>query len=413
MRSCFHSLYLPILLLCASAALAAPATVYVKLPDGKWAKVEGQQADGKVSVRLGPQHAGSTQVVVNKPAWMVLEDEEPPKLAWVKLNGTEVTPAASLDLGTVSQFPLALSFGLKDNANPCDPGAATLSLEPSAKAQVDATQLGFPKTNGKLTVTLPKLPAGRYSTVLRVSDMSPQANALEIPISFTVPGVRVSADQQEITLVGTGASYVFRAKAHDTVQTGNAAGAYLTVNVNGEHMYLDKITGIETLEDKPGVQSIRISGAVGKTDKGNDGTKLCRLEYDLTLRDDLPCLLVKSRTINLVGPKAALYCWWGWLPGAGYIDAAGEHKWAMAYKDVGQVGWVYLSAAKPDVNGIGWIGGGKFGESRFGTMMMYTVPQTIQTERNATVEIPFALMPASKADEVSKVAEKIKTLGLW
>jgi hypothetical protein len=413
MRLRFRSICLPILLLCACAALAAPATVYVKLPDGKWAKVEGQQADGKVSVRLGAQHAGSTQVVVNKPAWMVLEDEEPPKLAWVKMNGKEVKPAASIDLGTVSDFPLALSFGLKDNANPLDPAAATLSLDPPAKAQIDATQIGFPKANGKLTVTLPKLPAGQYAARLRVLDMSPQANALEVPISFTVRGVRVSADQQEITLVGGGGSYVFRAKPQDTLQTGNAAAAYLTVNINGEHMYLDKITGVETLEDKPGVQSIRVSGAVAKTDKGNDGTKLCRLEYDLTLRDDLPCLLVKSRTINLAGPRAALYCWWGWLPGAKYADAAGEHEWAMAYKDVGKVGWVYLASAKPEVNGIGWIGGGKFGESRFGTMLMYTIPQTIPTEMNASVEIPFALMPATKADEVAKAAAQIKALGLW
>jgi len=37
-------------------------------------------------------------VIVNKPAWMVLEDNEAPKLAWVKLNGKELKTDAT-DLG--------------------------------------------------------------------------------------------------------------------------------------------------------------------------------------------------------------------------------------------------------------------------------------------------------------------------
>jgi hypothetical protein len=178
-------------------------------------------------------------------------------------------------------------------------------------------------------------------------------------------------------------------------------------------MYLDKITGVETLVDQPGVKTVRVFGLPGKTDKDQDGTKLCRLEYDLTLRDDLPCLLVTSRTINL-GPKGSMYCWWGWLPGEKWFDATGAHDWTANYTTVGKSGWVFLPSGKPDVNGIGWISPDVFGESRFRSMLLYTDPTTIDNvETNNSVEIPFALMSADNPEAVAAVAEKVKALKLW
>lgn len=402
------------LVLVASAAQAAPAQVYIKASDSSWVRVAGERASGTVSVRLGaPQAAtGTATVVVNKPSWMVLDDVEAPKLAWLKVNGQEMK-VGQRDLGVLSQFPLSLAFGLKDNANPLDAAAVRFDLgDQTVTAQVDTSQSGFPKVSGRVVVTLPKLEPGAYHATLRIADMSPSANELTVPLDLTVTGVRVSTDKQTLTVVGKQGTYRFQCSAHDTVQAGNAPAAYLTCNVTGQHMYLDKITGVETLTDQPGVKIIRVSGVVGKTDKDQDGTKLCRLEYDLTLRDDLPCLLVTSRTINLA-PKGGLYCWWGWLPGEKWVDAQGEHEWSNTYKDIGKTGWVFLPSGKPEVNGIGWISPDLFGESRFGTMLLYTDPRTLDVDTGAAVEIPFAIMAANTAAEVAAAAEKIRALNVW
>lgn len=404
-----------LLSLLAAAACAAPAVVYVQGPDGKWLATKGEQAGGKVTVRLGASQVGSGTVnlVVNKPAWMVLEDREAPKLAWLKVNGLERKPQAAHDLGVVSRFPLVLSLGLRDNANPLDGGSVRLEAEgPLPGLQGDVSALGFPRTSGRVTFTVPRPPPGRYRGVLRVADLSPAANTLEVPLSFTVTGVNVSADRQTISLVAAGGTYRLQARGQETLQAGNGPAAYLTVNVGGQHMYLDKITAVTTLEERPGLISVRVTGLPGQTDKEQDGTKLARIEYDLTLRDDVPCLLVKSRTVNL-GPRAELYCWWGWLPGASYTDPAGEHSWSGKYADVGKVGWVFLPATSREGSGLGWLSPLVFGESRFNTMLLYTDPQKIPTDTNAAVEAPFALMSASSAAEVAAAAAKIKALGLW
>ena len=407
-------LVLLVLLLRVSVALAAPSQVYVRGTGGQWTTLPGETVNGRVTVRLAaPQIAGgSATVVVNKPAWMVLADYEAPKLAWLKVNGQE-SEAGEGHLGAVSGFPLSVAFGVKDDANPLDASAIRVDFDGgAARLQIDTSGSGFPKANGRVVVTWPKLDPGVYHAVLHVPDMAPSANELTVPLDFTVTGVRVSADQQLVTLVGKQGTYALQADAQKTLQAGNAPPAYLTCNVAGQHMYLDKITGVQTLTDQPGLKVVRVSGLVGQTDKKQDGTKLCRVEYDLTLRDDLPCLLVKSRTINLA-PKGGLYCWWGWLPGTKWVDAKGEHEWSNAYKDVGKVGWVYLPSANPETNGLGWISPAAFGESRFGTMLLYTDPRTIETDTGAAVEIPFALMAAGSAAEVAAAAEKIKSLNLW
>lgn len=405
-----------VLALIAMQVMAAPAAVHVRGADGKWVKLSAAQTAGSVTLKLGVDQIGGgrVNVVVNKPEWMVLEDAQAPKLAWVKLNGQDVRLGQVAELGAISQFPATISFGIKDDLNPLNRSSVRFSLGQQREGiAVDSTEVGPPKTSGRVSVSLPKLPAGLYHGVLEVADAGPDANQLRVQVAFSVMGISVAEDLQTINLAGSGGSFVFKASGQQTLQTGNGPSAYLTSNTQGQHMYLEKIVEVQTLADTPELKSVRVIGLPGQTDKNQDGTKLCRLEYDLSIRSDLPCLLVTSRTVNL-GPKGGLYCWWGWLPGAKYVDSRGEHEWSAAYTDVGKVGWVFLPSGKPEVNGIGWISRLVFGESRFSTMLLYTDPQTIpDVEIGAAVEVSFALMPAESADEVEKVAAKLKTLLGW
>lgn len=397
----------------APALLAAPATVYVKVGPGKWVKQTATQAGGTVNLKLDPAGwpGASAWLVVNKPAWMVLEDETAPKLAWVKLNGKPVQLGPEGDLGNLSAFPATVTFGIKDNANPLDARSVRVSLgEQAAACKVATVDCVPPKLSGQVSLTFPKLPAGSYRGSVTVADLAPSGNRLTIPLRFSVDGVTVASDQQTVTITAAGVSYTLRANGQASLQAGNGPWAYLTSNLGGQHMYLDKIVEVQTLVDTPAQRTIRVVGQPGETDKKQDGTKLARLEYELTVRPDVRCLLVKSRTVNL-GAPTSMYCWWGWLPGKGFVDPVGEHEWSGTYKDVGKVGWVYLPALKDDTNGLGWVSGLVFGESRFNTMMLFTDPQTIPTASESVLD--FALFPAQSAAEVAAVAAKLAELKVW
>jgi hypothetical protein len=401
-------------LLLASSLWAAPVTAYVRGAEGKWLKTQANDEGGRITLSLKPEQigGGETVVIVNKPVWMVLEDNEAPKLAWLRLNGVD-RKAEGGDLGVLSKFPVTIALGLKDNANPLNPQGVQVSLPLEAgPAQPDVAELGPPKPNGRMSFEIPQLPPGEYAVRVSVPDLSPQANTLTVPLSFRVIGFAPSDDLQTIRIGTPGGGFTFRAKKTGELQVGDTTPAYLSTGLAGQYLYIDKIERVETLQDTAHVKTIRLHVRPGETDKQEDGAKLARLEYDLTVRDDLPCLLVTSRTINL-GAKQEVYTWWGWLPGTKWADPAGEHEWSGKYQDVGKVGWVFLPQGKAETPGIGWITPQVFGESRFNTMLLYTEPTRISTETDGGVEIRFGLMPASRAEDVAATAEKIKALGLW
>jgi hypothetical protein len=402
-------------LLVVAAALAAPAVVWVRGVDGKWKQTKADKQGGKVTVKIGAAEVGSGQlsVVVDKPDWMVLDDELPPQVVWLRVNEREIKPAAEGDLGVVSGGELKLAWGLKDTANPMNAASVQVTLEPRpAGLKVETKELGFPKASGRLTVTLPNLEAGVYRGSVRVADLSPQRNVLEIPLRFSVIGISVSEDKQRVRVATPGGEFVLQGKRLADLQIGSGPVAYLTNNVAGEHMYLEQITEVEVVKGEGGLVTAKVKGVPGKTDKDKDGSTMARLEYELTVRPDLPGVLVNSRTVNL-SPKTGLYCWWGWLPGKQFHTPEGAKEWSGQYKGVGKVGWVFLEPMKEDQPGIGWISPLVFGESRFSTMLLYTDPQKMERDTGEASELRFVLLNADQPEEVAAVAKKVAELGLW
>ena len=196
------------------------------------------------------------------------------------------------------------------------------------------------------------------------------------------------------------------------LQVGDGPSAYLTASIAGQHMYVAEFTEASPIDLGDGFPRLRVSVRLGQTDRGEDGSRLARLESEPAIRAGMPCLLVTSRTVNL-GPTASLYCWWGWLPGASSVTPLGEHEWRGQYSDVGGTGGVYLPPLGRGQPGIGWIAPGVFGESRFRTMLLYTDPQTIETAGGGLVILQFALIAATSTQEVESVARQLRTADVW
>jgi hypothetical protein len=213
--------------------------------------------------------------------------------------------------------------------------------------------------------------------------------------------VTVCAGGQEFVLGGGGG-----VAAGPFLRLGrDGASAYLSTQVGAKFVYARRLVGIE---DLPNGGARLIADVIGIDNQ--DVGQVARLEFDVTFDPDFPGLLLTSRARNL-DADGQVYCFWGWLPGASYVSATGEHPWKMAYDTVGKVGWVYLRPSRPDAPGIGMLSPLVFGESRFGTMLLYTDPQRIDTKRGEAVEMKLAFMLTDKPEAVAAACEVLMRKG--
>ncbi len=403
--------------LAAVTAFGQEATVYLRGADGTWQQIKAEKAEGAISFRLTTQQVpdGHAVVVVNKPEWMVLEDETPPEITAVSFEGRKIEAAGPIDLGSLGAAPRTITVETRDDQNPLDPNSARVMFDAATgRIEVDASRLGPPEKSGSFTATLPDLPPGVYKGAARIADLSPQGNTAQAPITFSIFGIEVSEDQQRAHIAGAGGAFEVKADRQAFITVGpHGPSMYLTVQNAGNYLYVREFTSAESIKDSPQAKAVRVTCALEDIDGKALNTEEAATEvsYDLEVRADLPCLLVTSRAKNL-GKEQDMYCFWGWLPGDGYVTADGErHEWTMEYGDVGQVGWVYLPPSKPGGTGVGWISPLRFGESRFGTMLLYTEPTRIKTKTGGVVETSFAIMPADSPDQVAAAAQKLRDSG--
>ncbi|NSW57223.1 MAG: hypothetical protein HPY44_14510 [Armatimonadetes bacterium] len=401
--------------LIAVLACIAPvrADSFIQAADGKWERVRSGVVDGRLVVNIEPPGTpgGRTRLVLDKPEWMTLDDNEPPLVTAAQLDDQGLDVGEVIDLGVSDGHPAELSVGVVDAANPIDLARASLSLGEARLSAAPAASAD-PVRNAVLRFALPELGPGKHEGLLTVPDRAPLGNTLRMPVRVSVFGVHIAPDNQGVVLSSLDSE--FRVGPGPRLPITIGAGgpeAYVTGQIAGTWLYPREITSVEMLVDEPNRKVCRLTTKFGE----HDGTlveKPGRYEYDLELRRDLPCLLVRSRLVNEIA-DGEVYCFWGWLPGEGYVTANGAADWTMTYSDLGTVGWVYLPPTDKTKRGIGWISPLVFGQSRFGTMLLYTSPQKVRTIVGETVEMPFALMLADGPEQVAEVAEKLSELGVW
>lgn len=399
------------LLTCVMGAWAEPVA-HVKGADGKWREVRVEQTGDGVTLKLSPQElsGGRAIVVVDKPEWMQLEDSMAPMVFNARIGDRQLDTGAGLDLGAWSTAPPALSLSVGDDGNPVDPAGVQVVGLPTAPT-VDVSKLGPPAKTGDITIALPELSPGVYRARLLLSDLSPQANLLTVPLRLAVMGVSATEDKSAVTLVNGATEYKMALGAHVPLTIGpGGPTAFITGQVGGTFFFPREITGIEMLPDTAESKSCRVTTSIGDAD-GKPLELPGRFEFDLTVRNDLPCLLVRSHCYNEVA-DGEVYSFWGWLPGKGFTTPSGPQEWSGTYQDVGKVGWVFLpgDGGKP---GIGWISPLVFQQSRFNTMLLLTSPTRIATKKGEAVSMDFAIMPAGSAEEVAEAADKLAELGVW
>lgn len=402
-------------LMALASALAAAPTAYVRGSDGQWVPLPAQDQDGAVVVQIGPEQAasGSTAIVVNKPEWMELNDYDAPVVVAARIGDEGLSLGDGIDLGALGSNPPPLTIRVADAANPINPEGLRLDIPGVDDApHVVAPGLEVPAKTAEITVQLPRLRPGAYEGILSVADLSPQTNTLRLPLHFAVFGIEPDMEASRVVLASPSASYEMTAGSKLPVRI-DAAGqsAYVTSQIDGTWMYPRGVQSVEMLEDSPERAVCKVTTGVGDA-PGNEVDKPGTYEYEFEVRNDLPCLFVTSRILNEVA-DGDVYSFWGWLRGEGFDTADGHHDWSMTYTEIGAVGWVYLPPKSGAGSGIGWVSPLVFGESRFGTMLLYTSPTRLPCKVGESIPMRFAIMPANSPDEVRQVAEKIDELGVW
>lgn len=409
-------LTLAVILLTAAGCLAA--SVHVRTADGTWVELEAEEQDGTVGFAIAPEQAdaGRALVVINKPDWMVLEDETPPGVISYSIGeGTwELSDASTVTLSGLGEAEgeRQVTFTVSDDANPIDVDSALLRIEGRSAVRAQVVEDDREGRAAKLAIDLNEFGPGAWRGTLEVADLSPLGNRVTLPLRFSIAGAQIAENGQTLTLSGGGAGFTVKGDKRQTVAV-DAAGvsAFITVQPEGrKHLYVREFANVEDLGVENGWHLIGARVALEDIDGQpvTDGQVGASLEMRFAVHGDIPAIVVTSSAKNLADAARTMYAFWGWLPGEGYVTADGvEHEWTMEYGDVAPDGWLLLPARAEGKPGVGWISDEDFGQSRFGTMILYTSPQKPQLAPGEAVQTTFALMPATTIEEVAEVARRL------
>jgi hypothetical protein len=174
---------------------------YFRTAEGKWEQLKTATEGGGLRFSLSPEAIGGSQtlLIISKPEWMVLEDDEAPLVEKVLLDGEE-HPAEALELGRVTRAPAELAMAIRDSKNPLDMDQLVVRINgkkvPAAQLQV--VRLDKEGLYYRVAVKLGDLPPANYALTVRVPDRSPAANDLTVKLSFDSAPILANGDFEQV-----------------------------------------------------------------------------------------------------------------------------------------------------------------------------------------------------------------------
>lgn len=195
---------IPVLALLATSSLAHAQGTFYRAADGKWKPLKSAATGPVTKFSLSPDDigGGSTMVVLDKPKWMVLDDDAAPAIVKVLLDGQE-RKAEELNLGQIAKAPVELAFAIKDDKNPLDLAGLSVILndKPLPSSQVTVAKLEGDKFV-RVSIKLGDLPAAKYALAAQVADMSPARNVQTLTLSFSTAPLVANGSFEEVDNTG-------------------------------------------------------------------------------------------------------------------------------------------------------------------------------------------------------------------
>ena len=430
-----------LMLLCLTAALPAPAAdypvyrvvlsapvkltipsrsagpAYYKQRDGRWlqAPTAPGERTGTVEVRVDPAaiSKGQTTLVADKPEWVVLDDTTPPAVVSVSIGTTALTdgkdirldapaPGSVVHMTVVDQdnrIALSKCFGCFDGAplpidvsrDAADPRKATLSL-------------AIPD-HGSF---------GPHTILLRAGDEAPEDNVVECRLTYRRFGVEMSGDGRSADLHTSAASFTCPGTKQGLIHAAFLPRRDVRVALTGAagFLYTEGLKAKpELVADEPDRKVLRVRPAL-YCERSKEPSDDYDFVLELEVRRDFPGLLVTSRATATRTLRKGYKFWSEFHAGDHYIGSDGKrYQWHPRYADIEPQGWVYLPQVESGTQGYGLITNGRLDEYLGDSALIFTKPKLIRNmEPGQTLEVRFALVPASGPEQV---AERAKQIAGW
>ena len=168
----------------------APNNPMLRDAEGAWRPLAVEYADGQATLRIPTEAGGRAVILLDKPEWLAREDQTPPAVISVSVDGADVEPAEGVvKLGHLGRPPQVVQVSSADQENPLAPGALSVSLN-GIMLSAEAGQLEVEKgdeTGKSLTVTVRPgdLPEDSYSLELRITDASVDRWPVKLEVTFS------------------------------------------------------------------------------------------------------------------------------------------------------------------------------------------------------------------------------------
>jgi len=149
---------------------------WVRGAKGKWQPLAAKARDGAVELRLKSEylHSGATMLVLDPPAWLNLNDMEPPKVLRFEVDGQKTEGPAEVSLGWLEEAPEHILLQVEDALNPLDPGSICVTFggqayrpgETGVRFAAEGPKKGTLKVNVRALLRAAKTDAGTITLTI-------------------------------------------------------------------------------------------------------------------------------------------------------------------------------------------------------------------------------------------------------
>ncbi len=388
------------------------APAYLQDAKGEWVEVKAASAgEGAIAVSVRPDMVkdGATSIVVNKPAWVELNDMTPPTVTAVEVNGKAIDLAAG-KLSSIAPGDVVM-MKVEDEQNRIAAAKCRVLFDGSIVAGEVLRAKDNPK-RGSVSFTVPKdCSFGPHKLVLEADDEAPAQNVARRKIEFGLFGVEIDDDGRWVKLNTSEFTYTSKGEKGALLVApfvGNQEIRLAIIGKGGFQHTEAFITRPELVVNEPDRKVVRVRPGL-YLNKATEPSDDWELTLDLEVRRGFPGLLVTSVATTTIARARGYQFWSGFPAGSYYIGSDGKrYEWHPRYADIKPQGWIYLPAARRDGRGYGVISSGILSEYLGDSLLIFTRPKNIMNMKPGdAMRVKFAVVPAAAPAEVGQRAEEI------
>ncbi len=176
-----------------SAQLVVPATgqdmplkVFIRAGTRPWQPAEYQLDGERIVFHLKPGELGGSEIMllINPPPGLNIDDDNPPALTGLKVDGKPLKAEAHVHLGASNKAPGTILIGVADEDNALDLTSVRAHFDGTRMAEGAVTVDSSDPRKATIKLDMGNIEYGSHKAVISMADASPQANEVKVVVAF-------------------------------------------------------------------------------------------------------------------------------------------------------------------------------------------------------------------------------------